>query len=85
MTPVSWSTLDGWRYALYFVEPSGVTDDALHDPVSEPASEPGTAQAACHRKAEELTRRHLEISWRASDQPDTWTGAVVSAGPRPPA
>ncbi|MFF5715849.1 hypothetical protein [Streptomyces buecherae] len=89
-TPTSlvlYRTLDGWRYALYFAEPSGVADGALHDLVSAPgpASEPGIAQAACHRKAEELTRRHLAVSWRASDQPDTWTGTVTSAGPRPPA
>ncbi|GAA4685767.1 hypothetical protein [Streptomyces youssoufiensis] len=80
---VLYRTLDGWRYAIYFAEPSGVADGALHEHVAAPASEPGIAQAACHRKAEELTRRHLEVRWRASDQPDTWTGTVTSAGPSP--
>lgn len=87
-TPTSlvlYRTLDGWRYALYFAEPSGVADGALREPAPGPTSEPGIAQAACHRKAEELTRRRLEVSWRASDLPGAWTGTVTSAGPPPPA
>jgi hypothetical protein len=82
-TLVLYRTVVRWRYAVYFNEPSGIADGALNDPAS--SSAPGIAQAACHQKAEELTRRRLEILWRESDQPDGWTGTVTSAGPRPPA
>ncbi|MFF8595791.1 hypothetical protein ACF061_30960 [Streptomyces sp. NPDC015220] len=82
-TLVLYRTVDRWRYAIYFAEPSGVADGALNDPAS--PSEPGTAQAACHQKAEELTHRRLEVLWRETAQPDEWTGTVASARPRPPA
>ncbi|KIX79049.1 hypothetical protein SF23_03005 [Streptomyces sp. MBRL 10] len=60
-------TVGRWRYAMYFTEPLGVADGALHDPV--PSSEPGIAHAACRRKVEELTHRRLEVLGRASGQP----------------
>ncbi|WP_405989015.1 hypothetical protein [Streptomyces sp. NBC_00986] len=82
-TLVLYRTVDGWRYAICFTQPSGVADGALNDPA--PSSEPGNAQAACHKKAEEFTHRRLEVLWRESDQPDGWTGTVTSADPRPPA
>ncbi|MFJ3842226.1 hypothetical protein ACWGHM_37020 [Streptomyces sp. NPDC054904] len=78
---VLYRTVDRWRYAIYFTEPSGVADGALNDSVS--SSEPGIAQAACRQKAEELTHRRLELLWHESDQPDGWTGTITSAGPRP--
>ncbi|MCF3133816.1 hypothetical protein [Streptomyces olivochromogenes] len=80
-TLVLYRTADRWRYAVYFTEPAGVADGALTDPAS--SSEPGTAQAALLRTAEELTHRQLGVLWRESDQPDWWTGTVTSAGPRP--
>ncbi|WP_328557779.1 hypothetical protein [Streptomyces sp. NBC_00358] len=80
---VLYRTVDRWQYAIYFTEPSGVADGALDDPPS--SSGPGTAQAACHQKAEEFTHRRLEVLWRESDQRDGWAGTVTSAGPRPPA
>ncbi|WP_432089548.1 hypothetical protein [Streptomyces sp. bgisy095] len=82
-TLVLYRTVDRWRYAICFAEPSGVADGALSDRVS--SSEPGIAQAACRQKAEELTHRHLEVLWRESGQPDGWTGTITSAGPLPPA
>ncbi|WP_030694365.1 hypothetical protein [Streptomyces globisporus] len=82
-TLVLYRTVDRWRYAIYFTEPSGIADGALNDPVS--SSEPGIAQAACRQKAEELMHRRLEVLWCESDQPDWWTGTITSAGPRPPA
>ncbi|MEV6198327.1 hypothetical protein AB0M19_38785 [Streptomyces sp. NPDC051920] len=80
---VLYRTVHRWRYAIYFTQPSGITDGALSDPA--PSSEPGAAQAACHQMAEELTHRRLEVLWSESDQPDWWTGTVTSAGPLPPA
>ncbi|MFJ4012896.1 hypothetical protein [Streptomyces sp. NPDC090026] len=82
-TLVLYRTVDKWRYTIYFTDPSGIADGALNDPA--PTSEPDPAQTACRQKAEELTHRRLEVSWREADQPDWWTGAVASAGPRPPA
>ncbi|MCX4918923.1 hypothetical protein [Streptomyces sp. NBC_00687] len=82
-TLVLYRTPDNWRYAIYFTGPPGVADGALADPPS--PSEPDVAQAALLHKAEELTRRQLEVLWRASDQPDSWTGSVASAGPPPQA
>ncbi|MFF2998184.1 hypothetical protein ACFVTC_27080 [Streptomyces sp. NPDC057950] len=84
-TPTSlvlYRTVERWRYALYFTEPSGVADGALDDPAS--SSAPGAAQDACRQKAEEFTHRRLEVLWCESDQPDWWTGTVTSTGPRPP-
>ncbi|MER6441059.1 hypothetical protein ABT275_32430 [Streptomyces sp. NPDC001185] len=82
-TLVLYQTVDSWRYAIYFTEPSGVADGALNDPAS--TSEPDAAQTACRLKAEELTHRRLEVVWRESDQPDWWTGSVTGGGPRSPA
>ena len=76
-------TPDRWRYAVYFTGPAGVADGALADPPT--SSEPDIAQAALLHKTEELTHRQLEIRWHESDRPDSWTGTVASAGPRPPA
>ncbi|MFF3073395.1 hypothetical protein ACFVSN_35855 [Kitasatospora sp. NPDC057904] len=61
-------SLDRWRYAIYFTDPSGIADGALNDLA--PASEPGTAQTACRLKADELTHGLPEVQWRESDQPD---------------
>ncbi|MEU3794607.1 hypothetical protein [Streptomyces fructofermentans] len=80
---VLYRTVDRWRYAIYFTEPLGIADGTLNDPA--PASGPGTAQAACHQKAEEVTHRRLEVLWSASDEPEWWTATVTSAGPLPPA
>jgi hypothetical protein len=82
-TLLLYRTVDKWRYAICFTEPSGIADGALDDPA--PTSEPDTAQTAFRQKAEEFTHRLLEVHWRESDQPDWWTGTVTSAGPRPPA
>lgn len=82
-TLVLYRTPDNWRYAVYFTGPAGVTDGALADPPS--SSGPDVAQAALLHKAEEFTRRQLEVLWRESDQPDWWIGSVASAGPCPDA
>ncbi|WP_371678739.1 hypothetical protein [Streptomyces sp. NBC_01276] len=68
---------------MYFEAPVGVADGHLDQP--EPTCGPGTAQSALHRRAEELTHRELEVSWRPADLPDYWTGAVTKAGPLPDA
>jgi len=46
-TLVLYRTVDTWRYAIYFTGRGGIADGALGEPAS--SSEPGVAQAACHR------------------------------------
>ncbi|MBD0669177.1 hypothetical protein BU198_00205 [Streptomyces sp. CBMA156] len=75
-------TPDEWRFAVHFDEPRGVADGRLDDPA--PSGEPGTAQAALHRRAEELAHRRLEIAWREADGPGWWTGTVTGCGPLRP-
>ncbi|MEU3727161.1 hypothetical protein [Streptomyces sp. NPDC031705] len=82
-TIVLYRTPDRWRYAVYFAGPGGVADGALGAP--SPSCEPGAAQAAAVRKAEELGRRRLEVRWHAAHEPGWWTGTVTDAGPLPPA
>ncbi|MFH8395448.1 hypothetical protein [Streptomyces sp. NPDC018036] len=76
---VVYRTPDGWRYAVYFTGPDGIADGALAGPP--PSSEPGITQAALLHKAEEPTRRQLEVLWRASDRPDYWTATVTERRP----
>ncbi|MFJ9447887.1 hypothetical protein ACIRRH_39575 [Kitasatospora sp. NPDC101235] len=82
-TLVLYRTPERWRYAVYFTGPKGVADGALDHPAA--SGEPESAQAAMHRKAEELTRRELEVTWQETDQPGWWTGVVTNAGPVPAA
>ncbi|MFG2918859.1 hypothetical protein ACGF0D_38990 [Kitasatospora sp. NPDC048298] len=80
-TLVLYRTPERWRYAVHFTGPEGVADGALDHPTT--SGEPESAQAAMHRRAEEFTRRELEISWAEADRPDHWTGLITSAGPLP--
>ncbi|MEV8529462.1 hypothetical protein AB0451_35955 [Streptomyces sp. NPDC052000] len=76
-TLVLYRTPNQWRFALHFEAPTA--HGALDHPA--PSCEPETAQAALHRRAEELTHRELEVSWQPTDQPDWWTGVVTKTGP----
>lgn len=78
-TLVLYRTPDRWRFAIYFEAPGGTADGALDHPA--PSGEPETAQAALHRRAEELTHRQLEVSWQPTDRPDWWTGVITTVGP----
>ncbi|MFE2723609.1 hypothetical protein [Kitasatospora sp. NPDC059327] len=80
---ILYRTPDRWRFAVSFEAPGGIADGALDHPA--PSCEPETAQAALHRRAEELTHRALEVSWQPADQPDQWIGLVTRAGPLPDA
>ena len=82
-TLVLYRTPKRWRFAVYFEAPGGTADGALDRP--EPSCEPETAQAALHRRAEELTHRKLDVSWQPADQPDWWTAVVTQVGPLPEA
>ncbi|GAA2157055.1 hypothetical protein GCM10009760_58750 [Kitasatospora kazusensis] len=80
-TLVLYRTPDRWRFAVYFTDPRGVADGGLDHPV--PSCEPEIAQAALHRRAEELTHRKLDVAWQEAGQPGCWTGAVTNTGPLP--
>ncbi|MFE2866290.1 hypothetical protein [Embleya sp. NPDC059259] len=80
-TLMLYRTPERWRYAIYFA-PGGVACGGLDDPP--PSSNPGGAQVAVHRGAEEFTHRELEVTWNEADEPDRWTGVVTNAGPLPP-
>jgi hypothetical protein len=80
-TLVLYRTPERWRFALYFEGAGGVLDGALDRPA--PDGEPGAAQAALHRRAEELTHRELEVRWQPGGEPDWWTGAVTRAASLP--
>lgn len=74
-------TLERWRYATYFRDPTSILDGAVAGVPSTSAPEP--AQAELHRQTEFAHERQYLVNWKAADKPEWWTGEIRDIGPLP--